>query len=972
MTLDISKLNNIKYIPSNNQKKEVQNSAETKEQISFSGLFRGTPDYNVKVPMQYSKIGTTTLDNGMEIHEYKLANGQRVMIMPSDSPTLTLKTYVKTGAMNEKDDERGISHFMEHMMFNGTRGDNGYKKIEAGETFKAIEEMGGFANASTGYKTTDYIISLPQFNSDDFAKAVEIQSAMVCNPAFTDEMIEKEKGPVCSEINMASDAPYREVAMVSLKNLLNIKSTSADVITGTVENIQNLNKEKLFDYYNKNYCPANMTTVVTGNVNPDEAMQIISKNFRNTNVAKTEQLQEEFNPITKTVRADLFSPKATSTTGVLYFVGPKASDFKDTVACEAVTALLAYTGNSRLSTPLQHLNTSLDIGMEQLSNTRDRDNMIYMSYDTAEANSEKALKLIFDKLGNFVPPTQKELDNIKLLLKKNFEDTFESSISSNDLIGALSTDVSTSQLADYKKTVDSLTSEDLANAVKKYFDTSKTSVAIIHPQDVTKEQLNQNYQQAQTLSFKGHAIQNNDGTAAMSFKGISNPVSNNNTANPPSKDLKIFYPERLSEYILQNNTNIGLYDNQRGNGFIEYKIICDAPADVKPGVVDVLNEILSRGSAYKTLEQFGDAKSDNCASVSAGCTRSTLRGYTSFIPEKAGESIDLMKENMLAPRFTYEDFEAARQTVKENCLSAQDYSFDYLKREMFKNQHYGETKDEVLANIDTVTLNDVMGLYQYYLQNGKAVASVSAPFGKNPELKDVVFNKMSGFPTVKQNNYSLFESYKPVESSKVFQKETNKSQADVTLGYKYQMPDNLKDRMTINLLSYLLSRSGEIGLFETLREKEKLAYMVEARDLSYDNNGMLLCEILTTTVDDLTKKTSYENVQKSIDGFHRQINLLKEGQFSDKDFEKIKLQLKASLLSSSEKTDIKTDMLLDSLASKEGISHTNQMYETIDNITKQDVINMANYVFSGKPTYSVLANKATLEANADYLKGLEK
>ena len=958
MAIDISKIYNIGL---NTLKPKEQKTAKTvTNTVSYNGLVASAPDYNVKVPMQYTKSGVTTLDNGLEIHEYKMANGQKVVIMPSDNTTLQLQTYVNTGSMNEKDDERGISHFMEHMMFNGTRGDNGYKKINSGETFKIVEEMGGYANAYTSYNTTAYEINIPVFNENDFEKAVEIQSAMVNNPAFTDEMIEKEKGPVCSEINMYSDMPDREIIDTSIKNLLNINTTSMDLTGGTVQNVQNINREKLLNYYNTNYCPSNMTTVITGNINPDKAMQIISKHFRSNAVTQAKQLHESFNPIEKTVRIDKFSPKAKATTGALSFVGPKAADIKESVACDAASKLLAGVGNSRIATPLKNLNTAVEVTTQSLSNENDKNYVNSIIYDTTEDNSENALKLIFDKLNNFSAPTEKELANLKLLMKKDFEDAFERSDSSNAVLGTTLADKDSSYLAQYKKIVDSLTSEDISNAVKKYFDTSKASIAIIHPSDVTMEQINDNYKKAQSVSFRGK-------TGSHKANNVS--FGNNISTNQVSRD--ILDAEKMSEYILQNNIDLGLYDNQRDNGCVKLSITCDAPANVKTGVADILDVMMTRGSAYRNIEQFEEAQNDNCTAISTSCGHSGLSASASFVPEKIGETIELMKENILAPRFTAEDFEYAKKKVKEACLSAQDDSVEYLSKTMFPNQHYGETKDDILANIDNVSLNDVIGLYQYYMQNGKAVASVSAPISKNPDLKNIVFNELSAFPTMKQNKYSLFESYIPVQNSKVFQKETNKSQADISMGYKFKVSDNLKDEVTLGLLKDTLSSSSEIGLFNTLREQEKLAYSVGAIDMYHDNSGVILCNILTTTVDDLTKQPTYENVQKSIDGFHRQINLLKTGQFSDQDFEKIKLKLKANMLRSLETSSAKAGAISKGLASKDGISNVNKVYKIIDEITKQDVVNMANYVFAGNPSYSILANKETLDANSQYLKSLE-
>ena len=117
-------------------------------------------DFNVKVPQTYTKLGVEKMANGQEIHCYKLANGQRVMIAPMKSPKTFVNTYVNTGAMNEKDGERGISHFNEHMAFNGTLGTDGYMKLGVGDVFRKVAEMGGETNASTGMAETNYTAEL--------------------------------------------------------------------------------------------------------------------------------------------------------------------------------------------------------------------------------------------------------------------------------------------------------------------------------------------------------------------------------------------------------------------------------------------------------------------------------------------------------------------------------------------------------------------------------------------------------------------------------------------------------------------------------------------------------------------------------------------------------------------------------------------------------------------------------------------
>lgn len=258
--IETSQVNNV----TNN--KTESNDQENKTVTQQQELQQVTPDFNVKVPVGYTKTGIEKLSNGQEIHCYKLNNGQKVMIAPKESAMTTLNTYVNTGSMNEKDDERGISHFCEHMAFNGTKGSDGYEKLGIGDVFRKVGDMGGRTNASTNFAETNYTISIPQFNKNDFETIVKMQSSMMNNLEMSDNMVDKEHGPVTSEINMYSDMPDNIAANVAIKNLYNIQTTSDDVVAGTVDNIMNVDSKKVMDYYKNNYYPANMTTVVTGDV----------------------------------------------------------------------------------------------------------------------------------------------------------------------------------------------------------------------------------------------------------------------------------------------------------------------------------------------------------------------------------------------------------------------------------------------------------------------------------------------------------------------------------------------------------------------------------------------------------------------------------------------------------------------------------------------------------------------------------
>ena len=135
--------------------------------LSTNRISNTIPDYYIKTPQRYTKLGVSEFAGGHKLHSYKLANGYRISIIPMEGSPATVKNYVSVGALNETDDIKGISHFLEHMAFNGTTGENGYIKLNTGDSFKKIDKLGGWTNASTGYAITDYINSTPLLEEKD-------------------------------------------------------------------------------------------------------------------------------------------------------------------------------------------------------------------------------------------------------------------------------------------------------------------------------------------------------------------------------------------------------------------------------------------------------------------------------------------------------------------------------------------------------------------------------------------------------------------------------------------------------------------------------------------------------------------------------------------------------------------------------------------------------------------------------------
>lgn len=914
----------------------IQNAQETKD------LQVVTPDYNVKVPLKYASLGVQELPYYTKAHLYKLENGQKVVIIPKKGPTI-VKTYVNVGSMNEPDRVRGVSHFIEHNLFNGSEG------LDAGEFFATVNKMGANTNASTGFAATDYYIESNLLKKNDLETEIKIHASMLETPKFAQNMLEKEKGPVTSEINMILDDPENIATNNTLKMLYNIKSTSKDIIGGNVDNINNLSKEDVVDYYKRNYYPANMTTVITGEVEPEVTMGLISKYFHSNNTNPKPRNFEELVPIKKTVRNDLISDKTNAAIVSIGFNGPKNTNTKDKILLDAFQFFLVGSSVARLNKSLQEIQTNAFIASDRISTKPDGNLVILFSTQTSDNNVENAIKRVFSEVADLEknPPTPEELDIVKKKLKLNLAQVFESSDVINTVVGTAMLDNDLKSVVEFENIIDNLSAQDIVNFAKNYFDLNKVAITVVHPDSADMKSINQNYQRVHHPSFKGNADEINKKVAIDTSK--------------------------VNQFELPNNFVVVTNDNNKDLATFDMSLSVYAPADVKPGVSDVLSIMLNRGSKSKDEKNFFTDLEKQGIQASFDANERELYVSSMFLPNDATNAIKSAKDVILNPRFNEEDLAYAKNFLKEKLQNVQKNSREGLIKEMFKGQFYGTTCDEILNNIDNIQMNDIKGLYNYIINNAQGQVVISGPFGQNVAFKDNLLTELkTDFPVFQPSCPGTFSSYLPVESKNIVVQEHTKSQAEIQMGYKFKINDNMKDSIIFNLLNTILGGTPSSRLFSDLREKQKLAYQVNSKLSAYDNSGVLSLFIKTTTDDPSSGTTSYDNLQKSLVGFNNHVGKLMSENVTQEELESAKLTLKNKVLNCTELTADKNRSLLFGLKSYYGISQDNQMLDMIDKITVDDIKAAANYIFNTAPTVSIVATKNTIENNKDYLNSLGK
>jgi zinc protease len=931
----------IKFQANPDISKPSQNATATTNPLTQGqNLSEITPDYDVKVPISYTYLGKQELPENTEAFLYKLQNGQRVAIVPKKGPTV-VKTYVNVGSMNEPDRVRGISHFIEHNLFNGSEG------LEAGEFFATVNKMGASTNASTGFAATDYYIESNLLKKKDLETEIKIHASMLETPKFTEKMLDKEKGPVTSEINMILDNPENIAVNHTLKLLYNINSTSKDIIGGTVENINNLTREDVVDYYKRNYYPANMTTVITGEVEPDEAISLVSKYFHSNNTNPKPRYFEKLTPLEKTVRNDFISDKTNGAIISIGFNGPKNNNTKDKIILDAFQFFLVGSSAARLSKTLNEIQTNAYISSDRISSKPDDNMVVLFSTQTSEENVETALNKVFKEIANLEknPPTEKELNIVKKKLKLNLAQVFESSSIINSVIGTSMLDNDLKSVVEFEKVIDNLSAKDIVDFAKKYFDLNKVAITVVHPDNMNEQSIKQNYQKIHHLSFTG-----------------------NTSELKPKEAVDI---SKVKKYLISNNFSVITNDIDKNLATFDLSLSADAPADIKPGVSQLLSIMLNRGSKFNDEKKFFTNLENQGIQTSFYANRKEIFVNSMFLPADTSNALATAKEVILNPRLTQKDLVFAKTLLREKIQNIPATSKDGLLQEMFKGQFYGATHEDILENLDNIELSDVQGLYRYIMNNAQGQLVISAPFSKTPEFKDILFNELSSdFQNLKPSSPKLFNGYLPVTDKNVVIRKHNKSQAEIQMGYKFKTSDNLKDSIIFELLNTILGGTPSSRLFSDLREKQKLAYQVNSKLGYFDNSGIMSLYIKTTTDDTQNGVTSYENVQKSINGFNNHIQKLMNENVSQEELESAKLTFKNKILNYSELTSDKNETLLLGLKSFYGISQDNQALQVIDTITVEDIKAAAKYIFNTNPTISIVATENTIENNKNYLSSL--
>jgi len=207
----------------------------------------------------------------MNFHRSILANGLNVITVPMPSfESATVMIMVGAGSRYETKLNNGISHFLEHMAFKGTK-----NRPSALAISTLIDGIGGEFNAFTGKETTGYYI---KSSSNHIDLCMDVLSDMLCNSLFDEKEIEKEKGVILEEINLYEDTPARKIGDV-YENLLYKDTPMGWDIAGEKDVIKKIQRQDFINYMSSLYSADNIVIVVAGGIDSGKTKELVEKYF---------------------------------------------------------------------------------------------------------------------------------------------------------------------------------------------------------------------------------------------------------------------------------------------------------------------------------------------------------------------------------------------------------------------------------------------------------------------------------------------------------------------------------------------------------------------------------------------------------------------------------------------------------------------------------------------------------------------
>ena len=409
----------------------------------------------------------------MKFTKRTFENGLRAIVAPmASTETVTILVFVGTGSNYETRDINGLSHFLEHMFFKGTK-----NHPKPGELDRMLDSVGAIHNAFTSREETAYWIKI---DAKHFPLALTFVSDILQNALLKEEEINRERGVILEEMKMYWDDPRRYIWSLFEELVYGDNSYGWDVI-GTPHNIKKMKRGAFVNYWKSQYVASNTVVIVAGNVSEDHSFKKIESAFEKLRTGKFKKTPS-LKKITSGPRVKLFEKQTDQSHVVIGSLGYPL-EHKDRFAADVVATILGGYMSSRLWADIRGKH-----GLAYAVNAAHqsyRESGYFASYaGVPHERREEVVSRIVGHLGKIKKSgiTSEELTRAKDNIKGHLAISLESTSEVATFLGAQELLINRTYTPEQLlKKLDKITKEDVMRVARAMFRSDRTFLTVIGP-----------------------------------------------------------------------------------------------------------------------------------------------------------------------------------------------------------------------------------------------------------------------------------------------------------------------------------------------------------------------------------------------------------------------------------------------------------------------------------------------------------
>lgn len=822
--------------------------------------------------------------------QFTMENGLKVILEENKiAPVVALQIWVKVGSAYESDEEAGMCHYIEHMLFKGT------EKRKVREAAKEIESLGGTINAYTSYDQTVYHLTLASRYADI---GLDILSDAIQHSTFDPLELEREREVILEEVRRGEDDPSRRLFKQTMAILYRQHPYRRPVI-GYEKTIRSIQRDKMISFFKKWYAPNHIVLIAVGDFNTDEMegkVRSIFKDFKPSTDSLPHRIPE---PKQEEIRAMISHGNFKETYLQIALPIPSARD-EDTPALDALSHLLGGGEPSRLVQKVK-LERGLVHSIYASSYTPKDPGLFIIGATLPAENVERAFKAILEEVIRLKAEgvTAEELHRVKVNIESDLIYSRQTVQGQAGKIGFYEVAAGDVQFEkEYMRRIALLQNEDIQKVLTKYFRGHQLSISILAPDEKTEFFKNLSLK---SMMEKGRL----DGALVEKKSPIFKTVLDNG--------IRLIVKENPSLPIVTLQVSFlgGVrFEEEPQNGIHHFMAVMVTKGTRNQSNLEIAKKVERMAGSFNGFSGYNSF------------------GFTfTFLSQHFEEAFNLLTEVIRQPSFDKEEMEKRRRLILAS-IQQQEDDLSSLVFKLFRNTLYEKHpyRMDPLGTLDSIRKLTQKDLKEYYQRIAVPENMVFTVVG-DIDQKQVVLAVKKGLGDLKRDSLHVpqISQESPLQKKRQAEIVKRKEQAHFLLGFlgvSFHHPDSY----TLTVLGAALSGQGG-RLFHELRDKESLAYALNFMAQPNLDPGFI----------GIYMGTHPDKLEKAVEAVLRELKKVKEEGLTEGEVERGKKYLIGNFEIGLQTNSAQANqMTLDELYGF-GFDHYQKYSQEIQKVTKEDV-----------------------------------